>query len=197
MISTKVTSACSKTRGQDSSAVEVFSKYCQLAELEEVTTTDSALSETTSSSSSIQSTSQPSPALTPARTTPSPTNTPSSQTSDPLPPQPEPEKNDNTAAIAAGVTVPVVLIALGLLGFLLYRHRQKHNPHAELAASAQVTEVSGAPTVYGKDTYGHAELEGGRPQELDPGSARGELAASPGASRDRKIERLLGNGSGP
>ncbi|KAF2443105.1 hypothetical protein P171DRAFT_487059 [Karstenula rhodostoma CBS 690.94] len=212
MISTRVNSACSKIRGQDSSAVEVFSKYCQLADIEKVTTTgeaalgietsntsqdttDSASSEPTPSSSSTQSTSQPSPASTPARTTPTPTSTPSSQTSDP--PSPSPEKKDNTAAIAAGVTVPIVLIALGLVGFLLHHHRRKRNPHAagELPAHPenQATEVSGAAMTHEKESYRHIELEGGVPQELDSGVARGKLAA---ADRDGMITHLLANGSG-
>jgi len=38
MVSTRVSSACTKSPGQDSSAVEVFSKYCELGEVEKVTT---------------------------------------------------------------------------------------------------------------------------------------------------------------
>ncbi|KAJ4359925.1 uncharacterized protein N0V89_000484 [Didymosphaeria variabile] len=201
MISTKVTSACSKTRGQENSALEVFSKYCQLADLEKVTTTESETFEPTSSASSMQSIFA-SPASTPATTTASstasPTGNPSSQTSE----FPEPEGQDNTAAIAAGVVVPVVAIALGLVGFLLYLHRRTRNPHnpGELPASAenQATEVSGAPMAYEKESYRHMELDAECPQELATEYERGELGASTSeADRDRKIQRLLTNENKP
>lgn len=151
--------------------------------------TGSQLSQSTLSTSSSQS-NIASPASTPATTTASPTGSPVSQESRPA------EKKDNTAAIAAGVTVPVVVIALGLVGFLLYTNRQKRGASevSELPGN-QASEAAGATIYHEKESYRHVELDAAHAVELESG-ARGELdTTSAEATVDTKIPRLLTGGT--
>ncbi|KAF1980285.1 hypothetical protein BU23DRAFT_5813 [Bimuria novae-zelandiae CBS 107.79] len=205
MISTKVTSACSTTRGQGDSAVEVFSKYCQLGDVERVTTTGEIAPKVQSVSISqpITEADAPEPTVpttSSQSTTASPANNPATRTAPPtgtpMPQAAERPTEKKTAAIAAGVAIPVVVIALGLMGIFIYLRRQKRTPPDELPAEQQTMEISGEQLVFEKDTYRHGH-EKDRPHEMDANNQPpGELASTPWKqNRDRKIERLVSNES--
>jgi hypothetical protein len=72
---------------------------------------------------------------------------------------PQPKKKTNVAAIAAGVTVPVVLIALGLAAILLWRRKKTNEGPVELAAVEGRGQTS--PEVYElKNKMAAVEIEG-------------------------------------
>ncbi|KAF2678888.1 hypothetical protein K458DRAFT_422775 [Lentithecium fluviatile CBS 122367] len=120
MIGKHVSTACNPDfPEQNSSAIEVFSSYCKLGEV--------APTGVVTSASPTPSNSTASPGSGPATNSAEPTG--------PTSPEPAPrEKKTNVAAIAAGVTVPIVVIAFGLAGFLLWRRKNKTEEPIELAA---------------------------------------------------------------
>jgi hypothetical protein len=89
----------------------------------------------------------------------------------------------------------VVVIALGLVGLLIYLRRRKALPPSELAAGHQASEVSGAPMAHEKysTTYAY-EKDTDRLHEIYTNEQPRELTGSSSEQdRDIKIERLVGN----
>ncbi|KAJ4288601.1 hypothetical protein N0V90_011838 [Kalmusia sp. IMI 367209] len=193
MISTRVTSACTKSSGQENSALEVFSKYCQLADLEQVTTTGISTSSEPTVLASSTNTNSASPVSGPATVTVSLTGTPTPQTNN------MPKKKNHNVAIVTGVAVPVVVIALSLVGVAIYIHRRKKTlSPGELPAESERKEMPGdpPPPIFEKESYRHAyEKDTDHRYEMDAnGEQRGELIGSIlEQNKDRKIEQLLGN----
>ncbi|ORY16381.1 hypothetical protein BCR34DRAFT_103633 [Clohesyomyces aquaticus] len=165
MIAKHVSTACAKDDpSQNTSAIEVFSKYCQLGDIafqkSETTTTLR-----TTSSLPTGSSVPPSPASGPPTiyitTTPAPSASPSTSPS-PSPSAPaSPTKSTNVVPIALGVTIPICLISLSLALFFFLRHRSKTHP--------KPTELE--TTTSTQPRKGYAELKGDpKPERVELGT---------------------------
>ncbi|KAF1954899.1 hypothetical protein CC80DRAFT_493621 [Byssothecium circinans] len=138
---------------QVTSAADIFSKYCQLGALTIVGSSATGLvtssSPTPSTSPSPSHPSSPSASPAAGASTTLSTPTPSST---PPPTRPStPEKKTPVVAIAVGVSVPVAVIALGLMSFLLYRRRNRDPPTQnkgdELHTDGQIMEADNESNV--------------------------------------------------
>ncbi|KAF2111384.1 hypothetical protein BDV96DRAFT_181977 [Lophiotrema nucula] len=177
MIGKHVSSACNpQFPAQNTSAIEVFSSYCELGAVAPTPTG----STTSSSASQISSASPASgPASNLATATGSSTPTP--------PPQ---KKKTNTVAIACGVAIPVGVIAIAAASFLLWRHRRKttNSGPVELGGGeeqqTQEFEAGAGPEVY--------ELKNHRwsnpPVEMDTNVVTPEMGNN--EKRDEKKEPI-------
>ncbi|KAG9192101.1 hypothetical protein G6011_10835 [Alternaria panax] len=177
MIGTHVATKCPDDPSQNTTALEVFSSYCDIggSKLAEI-----AASTTYSPSRTLAPSSA---SASPASTPPPASLTPTSKT---LASSPEPTgsierapatKTNRIVAIAAGVAVPVVVLASALAAFFLFR-RHKDNKHDEseiFEADASTVDASKGGTCHEVSDKGQiaAELPNPDPQEMDAESARG------------------------
>ncbi|PSN74879.1 hypothetical protein BS50DRAFT_615672 [Corynespora cassiicola Philippines] len=143
MIGKHVETQCPQDPSQNTSAIEVFSKYCQLGQV--------AALPTATSSSTVLSISSVLPA---------PGVTTSIATSTSVPSQKQESKDTPVVAIAVGVSVPVATIAIAVSLYFLWRHRKSRldiigNDGEE---SKQTFEVSGSPQIGELGPFQRVEL---------------------------------------
>ncbi|OCL09865.1 hypothetical protein AOQ84DRAFT_403354 [Glonium stellatum] len=158
IISEAVMVTCSNDTAGATTALEVFSSYCELGAIDLHKAASAAASTTVSSIV----TGSAAPASTP--TSVSPTGTaPSNKSS-----------NSRTVAIAVGVSVPAGVIVISAIAFLLFRSRRKDKAHqtaAEIGYGTQVNELPHNSSIreLGEDQASFP------PQELDSEVVRAEL----------------------
>ncbi|KNG49565.1 hypothetical protein DDE82_004146 [Stemphylium lycopersici] len=156
IIGEHVSTKCPEDPSQNTTALEVFSSYCEIGQSK---LAQQAASTTTSSFTSASSDPSASPV-------PTPPSTSATSTSEPAPssePTQAPKETSNTAAIAAGVTVPVVFLASALIIFFLYRRSQKKKKSlslSELDTSSADPSKSVTCHEVGNDAQVRAEVPG-------------------------------------
>ncbi|KAF2641823.1 hypothetical protein P280DRAFT_286156 [Massarina eburnea CBS 473.64] len=183
-IDTMVAKACTQEeeRGQNASAVEVFDKYCQLGGLTFAAAsttsgpTASSLEPTSKTQTPSYSSSSASVSASPASipTTDLAASTPSSSSTSTL----EPEKQPPVVAISLGVSIPIIVIGLSIVGMLLYRRgqasSQRHGP-GELPNVGEISEADSAPEAYQYKPEPVEIAEGVRRVELESTAANGSM----------------------
>ncbi|RII05973.1 hypothetical protein CUC08_Gglean009188 [Alternaria sp. MG1] len=155
MIGVHVATECPDDPSQNTTALGVFSSYCEIG--------GSKLAEITAS------------------TPRSATSTPTTPVSSPQPTeateQASTPKNNRTVAIAAGVAVPVVVLASASVAFFLFRRHKNKKQHSRFdvyEVDASTVDASKAGTCHEVSDKGQiaAEMPNPDPQELD-GESRG------------------------
>ncbi|CAN9120688.1 unnamed protein product [Alternaria alternata] len=175
MIGAHVATECPDDPSQNTTALGVFSSYCEIggSKLAEITAATTSIPSTTSLLSSTFA----SPASTPR----SATSTPPTPVSSPQPTeateQASTPKNNRTVAIAAGVAVPVVVLASAFVAFFLFRRHKNKKQHSRFdvyEVDASTVDASKAGTCHEVSDKGQiaAEMPNPDPQELD-GESRG------------------------
>ncbi|KAF2466232.1 uncharacterized protein BDR25DRAFT_317653 [Lindgomyces ingoldianus] len=144
MIGKHVSTACTSDPSQNTTALEVFSSYCQLGQVAAQT---SGMPTSTTPSSAAQSAIASTPTASPAS---GPVTVYITATSSPLP-SASSRSDSHVAAIAVGISVPTAVIALIIAAFMIFRSRKrKQSGLIELAtASESIHEATWpGPNVY-------------------------------------------------
>ncbi|KAF2792552.1 hypothetical protein K505DRAFT_418372 [Melanomma pulvis-pyrius CBS 109.77] len=151
MIENHVSTACPKDASQRTLALGVFSDYCQLGQIAAVptdapesatglpaATPSPSLSQpaSTSVSTSASASLSSGPATVFVTTSPTPTSESGTVPSTPS------KKSPPAAAIAAGVSIPIVVIALSIAGLMFYRRRTQASRPMELSSSDRGLDTS-------------------------------------------------------
>ncbi|RYN43893.1 hypothetical protein AA0112_g602 [Alternaria arborescens] len=175
MIGAHVATECPDDPSQNTTALEVFSSYCEIggSKLAEITAATTSIPSITSLLSSTFA----SPASTPRSATSTPTTPVSSPQPTEATEQASTSKNNRTVAIAAGVAIPVVVLASAFVAFFLFRRHKNKKQHSRFNAyevDASTVDASKAGTCHEVSDKGQiaAEMPNPDPQELD-GESRG------------------------
>ncbi|CAI9635807.1 unnamed protein product [Alternaria burnsii] len=176
MIGAHVATECPDDPSQNTTALGVFSSYCEIggSKLAEITTATTSIPSITSLLSSTFA----SPASTPRSATSTPTTPVSSPQPTEATEQASTPKNNRIVAIAAGVAVPVVVLASAFVAFFLFRRHKNKKQHSRFdvyEVDASTVDASKAGTCHEVSDKGQiaAEMPNPDPQELD-GESRGK-----------------------
>ncbi|CAA9966522.1 hypothetical protein PTMSG1_09881 [Pyrenophora teres f. maculata] len=160
MIGAHVQTVCPKDPSQNTTALQVFSSYCEAGQSMLAQPAGSATFTATSSSAPSKPSAFASPASMPVSvsSTPTATSTVPSSSSSPSP-APAPKKKSHTVAIAVSVIVPIFVIAFGILAFFFLRSRKPNmtNGPVELCEEA----VEQPEMAHEVDAYYKAEMPSG------------------------------------
>ncbi|KAF2737432.1 hypothetical protein EJ04DRAFT_550593 [Polyplosphaeria fusca] len=189
MIGKHVSTACPQFPQQNSSALEVFSKYCELGVVQ-MNPTDSGT--TTQTSPATLSTSA-SPASSTA-TAPPATSSPAASAND------SDSNKSRTVAIACGVAIPLGVIAIAAAAFLLWRNKRKNavqrQPYemAQESGGQRAYEVDNKAVVYElRNEQYDLRNELPPPVEMDGNAATSELNGHDEKGEKRAASELGGN----